>query len=281
MIVSTAPVRLTRQARRGFTLLEILFVVAIIAVLTVVALPAYRSYTARSQAAELALKYDAVRTNVQIPAKSGEVQTACGDVANSVNAGNLRSDYANLAVNFEAVPGGFTPVLTMCATLANQGQHGVEVTREAHKLLSRDSAISPGAVLGDSAVSFSVKLAGDAALCKTPAPARSANTACAPSTAGTTSDDDHADGHRHTEPEPELALALALALALQQRPPTRLRSRHRVRRRVRHQHPSPRCRSSWAAPQPPSPHRSSARPRHHVRSFDRAWISAPRQQVAS
>lgn len=171
-----------RVASGGFTLLEILLVVAIIGLLVVVAVPLYQSYVARSRAAELALKFDAVRTNIQVAAKSGDVQTACANLASTVQSGNLQSTYAQLALNFEPVTGGFTPVLTMCATIASQGQRGVEVTREAHHLLSRDSVISQGAVIGDSAVSFSVKLAGDAALCTTQPPAGAAKTGCAPGT---------------------------------------------------------------------------------------------------
>ncbi len=167
MVFIRKPARTAHSASRGFTLIEVVFVVVIIALLAAVSLPIYRSYTARSQASELALKYDAVRTNIQVAAKTGDVQASCDLVASSVNAANLRSDYAQLAVDFEPVAGGFTPVLTLCASLATQGQQGVEVTRQAHELLSRNSVISQGAVLGDSAVSFSVKLAGKTALCTT------------------------------------------------------------------------------------------------------------------
>ncbi len=180
MMQRDKPTPTMRPVIRGFTLIEVVFVVVIIALLAAVALPLYSSYLARSQASELALKYDAIRTNIQVAAKSGEVQTACAEIASTVQVANLQSDYTQLAVDFEPAVGGFTPVLTMCASLTNQGPHGVDVTREAYKLLSRNSPISPGAVIGDSAVSFSVKLVGDTPLCKTLPPAGAAKGGCTP-----------------------------------------------------------------------------------------------------
>lgn len=166
MTLSIKPTRVRHAIQGGFTVLELLFVVVIIGLLAAVALPVYQGYVARSQAAELALKLDAVRTGIQVAAKSGEVQANCAALAGALQSANLRSNYAQLALNFEPVAKGFTPVLTICATRAAHGAQAVEVTREAHTLLSRNSVISQGAVVGDSAVSFSVRLSGDTALCR-------------------------------------------------------------------------------------------------------------------
>jgi prepilin-type N-terminal cleavage/methylation domain-containing protein len=172
-----SPSRRTR-ATRGFTLIEILVVVAVIAILGTVAMGAYNRYVARSQSSELALKYDAVRTNVAVAHKSGLVQEQCSAVAANVNPANLKSDYAAMDVAFEAVPGGFTPAMRFCATTSTHGSRGVEVAREAHTLLSRSAAIGKGAVIGETAVSFSVGLADGAVLCKVAPPAAMGGGAC-------------------------------------------------------------------------------------------------------
>jgi len=47
--------KLKQQAQQGFTLIELMIVIAIIGILAAVALPAYRNYTIRAKASELIL----------------------------------------------------------------------------------------------------------------------------------------------------------------------------------------------------------------------------------
>jgi prepilin-type N-terminal cleavage/methylation domain-containing protein len=162
----------------GFTLIEILVVVSIIAILGALALPVYQSYLAKARSSELALKYDGVRTNVQVQAKAGTISEQCSAVAAAVNAANLHSEYAAMDIAFEAVPGGFTPVMRFCASSGTQGVQGVDATREAHHLLSRSATIGKGAVIGDAVVSFSVGLLEGAVVCKVAPPASSGVAGC-------------------------------------------------------------------------------------------------------
>ena len=53
-----------KQIQKGFTLIELMIVVAIIGILAAVALPAYQDYTVRAKTSELMLQASGFRTNV-------------------------------------------------------------------------------------------------------------------------------------------------------------------------------------------------------------------------
>jgi type IV pilus assembly protein PilA len=52
------------RAQQGFTLIELMIVVAIIGILAAIALPAYQNYTARAQVSEAILAASAMRTDI-------------------------------------------------------------------------------------------------------------------------------------------------------------------------------------------------------------------------
>ena len=60
-----------KSLQKGFTLIELMIVVAIIGILAAVALPAYQDYTARAKVSEVVLAASACKTNIQEAADSG------------------------------------------------------------------------------------------------------------------------------------------------------------------------------------------------------------------
>jgi len=67
-----------KAVQRGFTLIELMIVVAIIGILAAVALPAYQDYTARAKMSEAILAASACRTSVTETIQSASVLPAGG-----------------------------------------------------------------------------------------------------------------------------------------------------------------------------------------------------------
>lgn len=65
------------NAQKGFTLIELMIVVAIIGILAAIAIPQYQNYIARSQVSRVMGEASAVKTAVETCLLDGKADTAC------------------------------------------------------------------------------------------------------------------------------------------------------------------------------------------------------------
>ena len=122
-----------RKAQQGFTLIELMIVVAIIGILAAIALPAYQDYTNRAKASELVLAASSARTCVtEIVQSVGWGQTdaieSCDDDFSATQyAGGLTvSGAGTIEVTSTGGAGGaFSEAVTVTLEPSNTGPNRV------------------------------------------------------------------------------------------------------------------------------------------------------------
>jgi type IV pilus assembly protein PilA len=76
-----------KQAQAGFTLIELMIVVAIIGILAAVAIPAYADYTAKAKIANAITAADSIKTAVSVCIQeAGGVKDSCDAGTNGITA---------------------------------------------------------------------------------------------------------------------------------------------------------------------------------------------------
>jgi type IV pilus assembly protein PilA len=101
-----------RNLQKGFTLIELMIVVAIIGILAAIALPAYQDYTAKAQAAEGPVLLDGLKTPMADLLTQSPVAANCTGLT-AANGYTVAGKYVSGVVGTWAAP-----VCTLTATYA-------------------------------------------------------------------------------------------------------------------------------------------------------------------
>ena len=116
--------RIQRNVQKGFTLIELMIVVAIIGILAAIALPAYQDYTVRSRVAELSVMASGMKATVGENMANGGTDFCLGVTVNSVATKNTASSTCTAATGVLAITGTAAAkgvVLTYTPTLQADG----------------------------------------------------------------------------------------------------------------------------------------------------------------
>lgn len=108
----------TMKKAQGFTLIELMIVVAIIGILAAVALPAYQDYTKKAKFAEVVSMAGAARTAVELCYQTQGALTNCGHGKPGMPAEVKTGTYANLDT-MTIVAGKITAASTAATDKAN------------------------------------------------------------------------------------------------------------------------------------------------------------------
>jgi type IV pilus assembly protein PilA len=118
-----------KKVQQGFTLIELMIVIAIIGILAAVALPAYQDYTVRAKASELILAASSAKnsvsefviTNGTLPPATFQVQNNTSNMVSSVS-------WTGAAIRIVGNPANLGATVTITMTPVETNSGGVEWT---------------------------------------------------------------------------------------------------------------------------------------------------------
>jgi type IV pilus assembly protein PilA len=123
--------KLKQRAQQGFTLIELMIVVAIIGILAAVALPAYQDYTTKAKVSEVILAASSAKTNLSEVAQvagafpdaaSYSVDTQASTYVSGVAYSRTDASTGVITVTSRALPTAAAGTITLTGSLQTNGQ---------------------------------------------------------------------------------------------------------------------------------------------------------------
>ena len=115
-----------RKIQKGFTLIELMIVVAIIGILAAVALPAYQDYTIRAKVSELALAASGFKTTIAEKSQSDGTLSSAGSGLTVCTTGKISggsvTNTGTINIQGNAAKVGTDVSLTLVPSKASDGK---------------------------------------------------------------------------------------------------------------------------------------------------------------